>query len=275
MKKRNRLLSSSQQSKLFKSESLSPHKNRHITILSLLALTGIFITGIVLATSEPSATTSQTLPVQLPNMPDNAESTTSALETSIKLPSPTSSESSPSADIVSIQEEQPVTTNAALQESAEIERLHLNQPKAVSENESDITILNDALSESPADNVTASDELSWQEVEVKSGDNLSLIFPRVGLTARDVYLVAQTAGDDAKALLNLKPGQVLRFGTVTDNKQKLELKQLQLQLSPMKTLTLTSTEKGFETDLIERELDKHRQLVAGEIQSSLLSLIHI
>ena len=189
MKKRNRLLSSSQQSKLFKSESLSPHKNRHITILSLLALTGIFITGIVLATSEPSATTSQTLPVQLPNMPDNAESTTSALETSIKLPSPTSSESSPSADIVSIQEEQPVTTNAALQESAEIERLHLNQPKAVSENESDITILNDALSESPADNVTASDELSWQEVEVKSGDNLSLIFPRVGLTARDVYLV--------------------------------------------------------------------------------------
>lgn len=177
MKKRNRLLSSSQQSKLFKSESLSPHKNRHITILSLLALTGIFITGIVLATSEPSATTSQTLPVQLPNMPDNAESTTSALETSIKLPSPTSSESSPSADIVSIQEEQPVTTNAALQESAEIERLHLNQPKAVSENESDITILNDALSESPADNVTASDELSWQEVEVKSGDNLSLIFP--------------------------------------------------------------------------------------------------
>jgi hypothetical protein len=158
MKKRNRLLSSSQQSKLFKSESLSPHKNRHITILSLLALTGIFITGIVLATSEP----------QLPNMPDDAESTTSSLETSIKLPSPSSSESSPSADIVSIQEEQPVTTNAALQESAEIERLHLNQPKAASENESDIIILNDALSESPADNVTASDELSWQEVEVKS-----------------------------------------------------------------------------------------------------------
>ena len=248
MKKRNRLLSSSQQSKLFKSESLSPHKNRHITILSLLALTGIFITGIVLATSEPSATTSQTQPVQLPNMPENAEATTSALETAINLPSQPSSEPTPSTDIVTIQEEQPVTTNAALNESAEIERLHLNQPKAASENESDITILNDALSESPADSVTttASDELSWQEVEVKSGDNLSLIFPRAGLTARDVYVVAQTAGEDAKALLNLRPGQVLRFGTVTNNEQKLVLKQLQLQLTPMKTLTLTSTEKGFE-----------------------------
>lgn len=269
MKKRNRLLSSSQQSKLFKSESLSPHKNRHITILSLLALTGIFITGIVLATSEPSATTSQTQPVQLPNMPENTEATTSELETAINLPSQPSSEPTPSADIVTIEEDQPVTTNAALSESAEIERLHLNQPKAAPENASDITILNDALSDSPADSETASDELSWQEIEVKSGDNLSLIFPRAGLTARDVYVVAQTAGEDAKALLNLRPGQVLRFGTVTDNEQKLELKQLQLQLTPMKTLTLTSTEKGFEIDLIERELDKHRQLVAGEIQSSL------
>jgi len=270
MKKRNRLLSSSQQSKLFKSESLSPHKNRHITILSLLALTGIFITGIVLATSEPSATTSQTQSVQLPNMPEDTESKTSAVESSIKLPYQPSSEPIPSADIVTIQEEQPVTTNAALNESAEIERLHLNQPNATIENESDINILNDVLSDqSETDSVNTSDELSWQEVEVKSGDNLSLIFPRAGLTARDVYVVAQTAGEDAKALLNLKPGQVLRFGTVLDNEQKRVLKQLQLQLTPMKTLTLTSTENGFETDLIERELDKHRQLVAGEIQSSL------
>lgn len=266
MKKRNRLLSSSQQSKLFKSESLSPHKNRHIPILSLLALTGIFITGIVLATSEPSGTTSQTQSVKLPNMPADSEAPTAAVDSTITLPSQYLLEQTPSADIAIIKEEKPASSDAALDESAEIERLHLNQPLPASE--SDVTILNDALT--PQSNTTpTSDELSWQEIEVKSGDNLSLIFPRVGLGARDVYNVAQTAGEDAKALLNLRPGQIVRFGTVTDRDQKLVLKQLQLQLTPMKTLTLTSTDKGFETDVVERELDKQRQLVAGEIQSSL------
>src|SRR5690606_33627878 len=128
MKKRNRLLSSSQQSKLFKSESLSPHKNRHIPILSLLALTGIFITGIVLATSEPSVVTSQTQSVQLPNISTDSENANSAVESTIALPSQPQLEQTPSADIAIIEEDKPVSSNAALEESAEIERLHLNQP---------------------------------------------------------------------------------------------------------------------------------------------------
>jgi murein DD-endopeptidase MepM/ murein hydrolase activator NlpD len=269
MKKRNRLLSSSQQSKLFKSETLSPHKNRHIPILSLLALTGIFITGIVLATSEPSSTTSQTQAVTLPNMPTESESTTpSATQSVIPLSVQSVETETTSIDTAIIEEAETVQKDITLDESSEIERLHLSQPTPVVETE-DSTII-DATS--PQD-VTANDanngELSWQEVEVKSGDNLSLIFPRAGLGARDVYNVAQTAGEDAKALLNLRPGQIVRFGTVTDSEQKLVLKQLQLQLNPMKTLTLTATEQGFETEVVERELDKQRQLVAGEIQSSL------
>lgn len=268
MKNRNRLLSSSQQSKIFKSETLSPHKNRHIPILSLLALTGIFITGIVLATSEPSSTTSQTQAVTLPNMPAASESPTSTTQSIIPLSLPSTETETSSIDTAITDEVEPVQTDISLDESAEIERLHLNQPSPVVEAE--IASVIDATSPQDATaSAQGNNELSWQEVEVKSGDNLSLIFPRAGLGARDVYNVAQTAGEDAKALLNLRPGQMVRFGTVTDSEQKLVLKQLQLQLNPMKTLTLTATEKGFETEVVERELDKQRQLVAGEIQSSL------
>jgi len=269
MKKRNRLLSTTQQSTLFKSESLSPHKNRHIAILSLLALTGIFITGIVLATSEPSHTTNQTQSVTLPNMPAESENTTSSNQTIIPLPSqPIQTQSQP-ADSASNERVQAAQPSISSNESTEVERLHLNQ-QHTPDVETELSIINDAFA--PKDEIDAtlnSNELSWQEIEVKSGDNLSLIFPRAGLSARDVYNVAQTAGDDAKALLNLRPGQIFRFGTVTDSDNKLVLKQLQLQLNPMKTLLLTSIENGFETEVIERQLDKQRQLVAGEIQNSL------
>jgi|SRR5690554_940788 len=270
MKKRNRLLSSSQQSKLFKSESLSsPHKRRHIPTLSLLALTGIFITGMVLATGEQSSTASQTQTVQLPNMPAATENSATEQAT-IPLPAKTSSQQQTTVtEIAAVDEPTPSEkTNISLNESAAIERLHLNQPGPADTTDVTASLLNDAaITEETTPSVST--EISWQETEVKAGDNLSLIFPRVGLSARDVYNVAQTAGEDAKALLNLKPGQIVRFGTVTDSEQKLVLKQLQLQLTPIKTLTLTATETGFETDVVERELDKQRQLVAGEIQNSL------
>ncbi len=269
MKKRNRLLSSSQQAKLFKSESLSsPHKRKHIPTLSLLALSGIFITGIVLATGEPSTTTSQTQTVQLPNMPAAAENSTTEQST---VPLPTKTSVPQQTSVPDIAAVEPTTTSKAdisLNESAAIERLHLNHPRPADTIDSTTSLLDEAQTAEIATSA-AEAEISWQEIEVKSGDNLSLIFPRAGLSARDVYNVAQTAGEDAKALLNLKPGQMIRFGTTIDSEQKLVLEQLQLQLTPIKTLTLTATEKGFETDTIERELDKQRQLVAGEIQSSL------
>lgn len=270
MKKRNRLLSSSQQSKLFKSETLPPRKSKHIPILSLLALTGIFITGIVLATSEPSSTTSQTQSVTLPNMPAKSDNTISSDRATLPLPSQPLELQNSSPDNVPLDlKSEAIKPAVRLDESAEIERLHLKQ-QAASVVEAEASTVNNALlPQAPKEASPNTDEISWQEIEVKSGDNLSLIFPRVGLSARDVYNVAQTAGDDAKALLNLKPRQIIRFGTITDPEQKLVLKQLQLQLNPMKTLTLTSTAKGFETDVIERELDKQRQVVAGEIQSSL------
>lgn len=268
MKKRNRLLSSSQQSKLFKSEALSPHKKRHIPTLSLLALTGIFITGIVLATSEPSASVNQTQSVNLPNMPAASDAAISTNGEDIALASPSLDALPLSSEELVEESVKPTPADISLEESAEIERMHLNQP--LPEMPLDTLNTNNELpTQESSASLPGSEELSWQEIEVKSGDNLSLIFPRAGLGARDVYNVAQTAGEDAKALLNLKPGQTVRFATVTDSNENLELKQLQLQLNPMKTLTLTLTEDGFETDVIERELDKQRQVVAGEIQSSL------
>ena len=40
-------------------------------------------------------------------------------------------------------------------------------------------------------------------VEVRSGDNLSLIFDRAGLTPQDVYRVSNSGGNDASILTRL------------------------------------------------------------------------
>lgn len=50
----------------------------------------------------------------------------------------------------------------------------------------------------------------WTSVTVKSGDSLSTLFQRVGLSAQDVYQVSQ-ATKKTKALSPLFPGDTLDF----------------------------------------------------------------
>ncbi len=53
-------------------------------------------------------------------------------------------------------------------------------------------------------------DLKWQTETVKSGDNLSTLFFRAGLSAQDVHKM--TASQDGASLGNLFPGELLRFG---------------------------------------------------------------
>ena len=256
MKKRNRLLSPSQQTRIFKSERMTPHKNRHFMFVSVLAVAGIFLTTMVLATSEP-VPTSQTQIIQLPNtkkemhqlaMPPAMAKTVSSTHTAAK-----------TTEHVVVPDNVPASDNASNNDIAAIEKHHLN------------TTIETTASESlSTDNTTEhqQSDLDWQEVEIAPGDNLSLIFPRLGLTARDVFNVAQT--EDAKPLLNLKPGQLLRVGLEpAESDSSPNLIALELQLDPVKTLSLSAVDEGFVAETHEREIEKRQQIVGGEIQNSL------
>jgi murein DD-endopeptidase MepM/ murein hydrolase activator NlpD len=273
--KRNRLLSNSPHARLFTSEKPSHSKRHHILLLSFLTIIGIFLTTIVLATSTPVSTDTQSQSIQLPGQsshqikPSNISQqikenqalpekpTTAAENTAIN---------APAVDRVPV----PNSQEVSVAEPAQLEQLHLQeaqQEKATEGlDETPVAVSPTAETEvSFAEEPSAS--LNWQEVTVESGDNLSLIFPKAGLTARDVYNVAQS-GDSIKPLLNLKPGQILRFGlSQTDDSTTLE--KLELQLSPIETLLLSKTDDGYETETLTREVDSRQKQVAGQIESSL------
>jgi murein DD-endopeptidase MepM/ murein hydrolase activator NlpD len=111
-------------------------------------------------------------------------------------------------------------------------------------------------------------ELDWEEITVKSGDNLSLIFPRVGLTARDVYNVTQLDKTDIKPLLNLKPGQTIHLGTLPEEEAK-SLEALKIVLDPLNTFYISKFEEGYEAKMETRDVDVKQQHVTGEIENSL------
>ena len=111
--------------------------------------------------------------------------------------------------------------------------------------------------------------LAWNEVAVKSGDNLSLIFPRVGLNARDVYLITQLDKKALAPLLNLKPGQVLRFGTLMQKDGTLSLEALKVTLNPIETIHVRKVNQVYYADTIKLKVDLIQKQITGKIDSSL------
>lgn len=217
-------------------------------LLSLLTVIGIFITTIVLATSEPSVKTSQSKVA----LPDIGEELGQLPVPPVSKQTQSESNNHPAIPVDDAQETTAPASNNA--ETNQVELIHLQQSLHLQDNAPQQTT-------QPGQ---PERDLDWQKFEVKSGDNLSTIFPRAGLTARDVYEVAQI-GDEIKPLLNLRPGQIVRFGFDADE----ALAQIKLQLSPVKTLTVSRTDEGFETQTTKREYQRKQREVAGQIDSSL------
>ncbi|EMR12400.1 peptidase [Methylophaga lonarensis MPL] len=266
MKKRNRLLNSSAGNRLFATSTRPKH--HHFKTISFLALAGIFITSIVLATSEPSAS-NQTQVIELPNLNTAPEGSfqQAALPPQhqvfgLSQPRIQREAEKSQAESVSETTVQETEQDIAITESEQLEQLHLLEAAQLDTAESEIDVV------SQTEKNIADPTLDWQEITVANGDNLSLIFPRVGLTARDVYNVAQTPGD-IQALLNLRPGQTMRFGITKDDDAKLSV--LELEISPLETLIVSAAESGYTAERSIRELETHQQQAAGEIQSSLFA----
>lgn len=110
------------------------------------------------------------------------------------------------------------------------------------------------------------DLTDWKIVEVKSGDNLTTLFKRAGLTARDVYEIS-VAGKNLSqqdSLRKLYPGEKIAF-LISDN----NLEKLRRVKNPLESIEFVRNESGFEYNKLIRTPEIHARFVSATLESSL------
>jgi murein DD-endopeptidase MepM/ murein hydrolase activator NlpD len=103
----------------------------------------------------------------------------------------------------------------------------------------------------------------WQDVTVRSGDTLTSVFQRAGLSSRDAFLVSD-AVKGTEALKRIYPGQTLSF--VIDDKQLVKLKHIRNQLQ---STLLSATDQGYSVKEITKQPDIESRFASGTIENSL------
>ena len=90
-------------------------------------------------------------------------------------------------------------------------------------------------------------DLQWNEQRVAAGDNLSTLFQRSGLSPADVYRISNT--EDGQSLLDLYPGELLRFGMDSVGK----LREIHYQKSPLESYVFVAANDGYHSEHRLRE----------------------
>ena len=106
-------------------------------------------------------------------------------------------------------------------------------------------------------------ELPWQQVTVKDGDNMSLIFDRLNLSPQLLHSVLE-ADKEEHYLRRLRPKQTVQF-QLADG----ELKAMQYKLSATKSFLISREDDGFVGQLQEKPVEIRMTHATGEISSSL------
>ncbi len=105
--------------------------------------------------------------------------------------------------------------------------------------------------------------LEWKTFEVRSGDTLSRVFGRAGLSNSDMYEVLNGEGK-TDTLDRLQVGQELEFGLNDEG----ELEVFTLHNSRTTKLQASRGEDGFLTEEVMQEPDVELAFASGEIQTS-------
>ncbi|BBB27650.1 OapA family protein [Amphritea japonica] len=103
----------------------------------------------------------------------------------------------------------------------------------------------------------------WQDFKVRSGDTLTSIFKRAGLTNRDAFLVSKGV-QGTEALKRIYPGQIIRF--VIEDNQLIKLLHIRNQLE---SSLVTITAQGYEVETIAKQPDISPRFAEGSIENSL------
>ncbi|MGK0498376.1 MAG: murein DD-endopeptidase MepM/ murein hydrolase activator NlpD [Oceanicoccus sp.] len=121
----------------------------------------------------------------------------------------------------------------------------------------------------PKDNSPATEaipELTWVDIQVRNGDNLSKIFQRASLSAADVHDIVSNS-KDSKRLLRLYPGETLSFQVNAAGKlQGLKHTQNKFESTLFER---DSIAEGFSTTHIKREPEIRQNYNSAVISSSL------
>lgn len=105
---------------------------------------------------------------------------------------------------------------------------------------------------------------SMQELTIKSGDNLSSVFARMGLNDRDIYELFD-GNKSAKNLRSIAPGQKLEF--LVDGSGKLQ--ELKYYKNTLDSLRFTRNATGFTGEQISLKPELKHSFRQGTINSSL------
>ncbi|MGB2532329.1 MAG: peptidoglycan DD-metalloendopeptidase family protein [Porticoccaceae bacterium] len=107
-------------------------------------------------------------------------------------------------------------------------------------------------------------DLIWKTQRVSSGDNLSTLFQRAGLSAQEVYLISRSK--QGKSLRNLFPGEILRFAI---NSMTGDLVELQYEKSLLEIYTFTAQKNEFLSKKVIRQPEIITSYRKGQIDQSL------
>jgi murein DD-endopeptidase MepM/ murein hydrolase activator NlpD len=108
----------------------------------------------------------------------------------------------------------------------------------------------------------------WRNIEVKSGDNLSAIFSKVGLSDQDLFRVLNSS-DEAKVLNQVYPGYQLDFLIPVNIDGDGELEQLRLLKSPLEGFLFTLNNNNYDVESILNFPQLRPTFKAGTIADSL------
>ncbi len=135
----------------------------------------------------------------------------------------------------------------------------------------EITLLNlplpEAVSSEPLGNDDTDVDLeqgSWRTAAVRPGDNLFLIFSRLGLRTEDLYSLISTS-DEARQFERVQPGQVFRIRTDANG----NLAELVHQTDEIRGLRVVREGELFKFSEFLQDIEKRTAFSTGEIDTSL------
>ncbi len=108
------------------------------------------------------------------------------------------------------------------------------------------------------------DPADWRTIRVARGENLSLIFSRLGLPAADLQAILDL-GQPAKRLKRLYPGDELRVLPGRDGR----LEALRYRYDDEHSLSIERHDKGFVARTIDHPIERRRHFAQASIDDSL------
>lgn len=120
----------------------------------------------------------------------------------------------------------------------------------------------DTLELQPAAQKTAQPPEQWTTLTVKSGDSMSVLFQRAGLSSSELYRI--TSADKDRVLYKIKPGQTIR---ILASNQRVD--RLEYQKSRLSTWVFDGSGEKVTVDLVETPTETRLAHASGVVKGSL------